>query len=253
MLLDYIKFPKIVTKQEWELNPNEYLEYKVVDKNKYNILLLPTDIISNTTYWRIDEIANRIYIENKESIFVLVSREGEKIEMVFGVAFKPFLLDLSFVKISFNIREISKKKKEIVERIKLIKEMYQEDLKLVVYSSFVKDEEIIKQMFETLDYEHKSLEKLLNKIKFHQPLYKRAIPFVAIGVLYLILNNFAINYTDKFLTNVKKHNFQKKRELLKTLQKEEKINKKLKQENERYSNIKEKAFLLKNKIYHEGL
>ena len=56
MLIDYIRFPKIVSKQEWELNPNEYLEYKVIDKKKYNILLLPSDIISNAIYWRIDEI-----------------------------------------------------------------------------------------------------------------------------------------------------------------------------------------------------
>jgi len=253
MLIDYIRFPKIVSKQEWELNPNEYLEYKVIDKKKYNILLLPSDIISNAIYWRIDEIANRIYTENKESIFVLVDRDGKKIEMIFGVTFKPFLLDLSFVKISFNIKEINKKRKEIIEKIKLIKEMYQENLKLVVYSSFEKDEEIIKQIFEPLNYEHKSLEKLLNKIKFHQPFYKKAIPFVVVGVLYFILNNLAVNYTDKFLTNIKKHNYQKKRKLIKILRKEEKINKKLKEENQRYSNIKEKAFLLKNKIYYKGL
>ena len=108
-MLEYIKFPKIISKQDYDLNKNDFLEYKIVSKNNNNVILMNMQNLEDKSYWRMDEIANKIYKDNGKVIFMIIDNSEDEIKIIIGATNNSESLNVSFSKNTINIKEFSKR------------------------------------------------------------------------------------------------------------------------------------------------
>ena len=249
-MLEYIKFPKIISKQDYDLNKNDFLEYKIVSKNNNNVILMNMQNLEDKSYWRMDEIANKIYKDNGKVIFMIIDNSEDEIKIIIGATNNSESLNVSFSKNTINIKEFSKRKKEILLKAKLIQNLYKNNDDIIVYSKQEKDLEIIKQLFPKGNFVNKSLESLLSKTKIHQNIKQKIMPFAIVFIAFFTLNFLGNSLIDNSLSKVKEKNKITKIKLESELKKERMKNKKLLKENNSFNNIQKKVLLLRNKIYY---
>lgn len=250
-MLEYIKIPKIISNQNYELNKNNYLEYKIISKNKDNVVLINTEEIENKKYWLINEITKQISKDVGESVFIIIDNNTDngKIEIITGATYNSETLNISFSMNIFNVKEFNTRKHEILLKIKLIQDFYKNYNDVIVYFVQDKDLEIAKQIFPQNNFIANPLKNILTKTKYYQNLKSKISPFVIVFVIVLGLNYGFTLLINNFTANIQKNNINTKNKLYSQLKNEKSRKQKLLNINKSFINIQKKAFLLRNKIY----
>jgi len=249
-VLKYIKFPKIISVQDYELNKNNFLEYKLVDKNKKNIVLISMQNLNDERYWRMDEVISKILKDNGEVVFLIIDSLQDDIEIILGATYNSQSLNFSFAKHTLNPKEFEKRKKEISLKTELLQNVYKNNDNIVVYSTQEEDLKIVKQLFPEGNYSNKSLESLLSKIKFHQDIRQKIIPYAIVFVTFFILNFLGNLAIDNYMSTMQENNKKTKIKLDSEFKKQKIENNKFLKEKDIFLNIQQKALKLKDKIYY---
>lgn len=192
----YIKLPKYVSHNTFDLERDSFLDVEI-KKKKENYLLIDKEFYENETksFWFIDDIAKAIKRKHHKSIFALVTLDKAEgaLDIYIGNTIDIKNMDYySFT--SMKIKALSKQKQTIVKKIDFLKKILNHNEGLVVYSDGA-SEDIIRDIFDDIEvvYEEKAFKSLLLKTKMHQKTFNILLP-IFIGSIFTFAVYFLLNY-----------------------------------------------------------
>lgn len=246
-MLDYIKIPKVIEKEEYEFNENLF-EYKIVNKNsKYFYLLDENDIFN--TYYLVNDIVLTIKKIYGDRLFCIIDVTGEDINLLFGYSNDSKLEFLIFK--NFVLKNIDKEEILLIKKIELLNSIINiSDKKILYFYLNEIDETITSKLFKNYNLEVIDFTSVLKKTKVHKSTIELLKPFLIgsfVFLLFYYLSNVLISrYTDSIVIT----NAHKQQELNIKLKKLQYVNNKYKKELRSLKLSSKNAIDLKNKIYY---
>jgi hypothetical protein len=199
---NYIKIPKYISQNEYDLDSDKFIEYDVKKlKDKY--LLIEKDDFENESqsFWFIDDIARTVLSKQGKCVFALVSMNDKNIEIFLGNTIEIDNVNY-FSYSSDSLKEMGKIRKTINTKIDFLKNILNYNDDVIVYASDV-NEDIIKDLFGDTKkiYKQKEFNYLLSKTKFHQKRFYIYLPYVVVSIIsfsiFLTINYFINSHNEK--------------------------------------------------------
>jgi len=253
---NYIKFPEYISSNEFELEQESYDSY-IAKKKAHSYLLINKKFYEDNqdhAFWYIDDISKIILEKYSICIYALVSLSEDKTqgEVFIGQTFEPSNNSYySFLR--FNVEHIDEQKKSVKIRLDFLKNLFNYNDGIVVYSANV-DKNIIKSLFDEIKAlnSQDEFKKLLFKTKYYQKQYVSYLPYVVVPLLALI-TYLSINYFVEKYNNDLDRNFNKQSTFLKSqINKYNGINRKIKKDIAYEKSKLKEASSISGKMYKEG-
>jgi len=246
-MLEYIKIPKVISKENYEFKKDELFEYKIVEKTKNYFYLLNENTLQ-PKYFLVNDIIKTVNKKYGNTIFYIVVVEEDLCEIIVGYSNDEKIQ--YFFKNKFKINQLNKVKLNILNKIDILKIVTNSQNEKPIYFSYSnKSDEIATLLFGKDNYQKENFLTLLKKIPLRKDIMEKTKPLIIIFFSFITLWYGSTYVINKLTTSIIKQNKIKYRELNKELIKQKQLNykylKKFKSMQEDSKNI----LKYKNNIY----
>lgn len=250
----FIKIPKYVSVNDYELNSDKYLDY-VIKKQNEHYLLFEKDNYENdiNSFWFIDDIAKSILNKYGKCIFVLTSlNEDNKIDIFIGNTIDISNLNL-FSYSNFDIKDLASCKKTINSKVNFLQNSLNSKEGVIIFN-YNLNENILIDIFTNIKFveNQENYLQLISKTKYYQKKIDFFLPFVIVGSIFLFLFLISSFYINEYNTKSKELFDNQKNSVNTEISKFNEDNTKLKSKIEEERNKLKLTYLISNELYTEG-
>lgn len=250
----FIKIPKYVSVNDYELNSDKYLDY-VIKKQNEHYLLFDKDNYENdiNSFWFIDDIAKSILNKYGKCIFVLTSlNEDNKIDIFIGNTIDISNLNL-FSYSNFDIKDLASCKKTINSKVNFLQNSLNSKEGVIIFN-YNLNENILIDIFTNIKFveNQENYLQLISKTKYYQKKIDFFLPFVIVGSIFLFLFLISSFYINEYNTKSKELFDNQKNSVNTEISKFNEDNTKLTSKIEEERNKLKLTYLISNELYTEG-